>query len=301
MKTYNTFYKNKEEFISTVESYDIDKTGNIFVQIFCGISETDYIKNLVKSVKAVLPSSKILGATTCGEILNGEVSEHETVVSISVFDKTTVKTALISQKKQTAHEMGVELSNAVFQKDGKVIIAFIGGKYSSGSDWQECLDGVQSVDSEIILTGGVAGNSTSFDENIQLVNADDPYYVFTENHISEGEAIAGASLSGSDLIVHNEYNLGWEKIGKKMRITKVENMGSFTRVYTIDDIPILNIYEKYFGKDKAASTAVRLLPEFSAQKNSHMISGETQSTLQAEWNQAGSLAEYRFQKPFMKN
>jgi len=246
MKTYNTFYKNKEEFISTVESYNIDKTENIFVQIFCGTSETDYIKNLVKSVKAVLPSSKILGATTCGEILNGEVSEHETVVSISVFDKTTVKTALIPQKKQTTHEMGVELSNAVFQKDGKVIIAFIGGKYSSGSDWQECLDGVQSVDSEIILTGGVAGNSTSFDENIQLVNADDPYYVFTENHISEGEAIAGASLSGSDLIVHNEYNLGWEKIGKKMRITKVENMGSFTRVYTIDDIPVLDLSKIWF-------------------------------------------------------
>ena len=32
--------------------------------------------------------------------------------------------------------------------------------------------------------------------------------------------------------------------GKKMRITKVKKMGTaITRVYTIDDIPIFNVYE----------------------------------------------------------
>ena len=84
----------------------------------------------------------------------------------------------------------------------------------------------------------------------------DPAFVFSEN--GKGEiSIAIATLDGSSLNIQSNYNLGWQKIGRKIQITEAlqDSTGS-THVITIDNMSPIDLYKKYFG-DEVATNLLR--------------------------------------------
>lgn len=86
----------------------------------------------------------------------------------------------------------------------------------------------------LTIAGGLAGDNARFDETL----------VFTNKGFIEKGAVA-AILYGENLIANTTFNFGWEKIGKEMVVTSAkENI-----VYSIDNIPTYEIYNKYLGKD----------------------------------------------------
>lgn len=45
-----------------------------------------------------MPNIKIIGSTTDGEILNGNISKNKTVLSFSLFEKTAIKIVAVKQE-----------------------------------------------------------------------------------------------------------------------------------------------------------------------------------------------------------
>ena len=95
MRTINVCYKNQVAFAEFVREHKeilfSQENTSVLVQVFCGRNDRLYIKELVTKISYELPLSYIVGATTAGAIINGEVYGLETTIAITVFQSTVVR------------------------------------------------------------------------------------------------------------------------------------------------------------------------------------------------------------------
>ena len=180
----------------------------------------------------MLPKAVIIGSTTDGEIMDGKVSSDKTVLNFTQFEHTRLKTESVTHQKDGFFS-GQSLAKALIQDDTKLIIAFADGLHTNGEAF---LEGIHSVNPDVIVAGGLAADHATFDKT----------YVFTKESVMTHGAVAVA-LSGTELNVYNDYSFNWRCIGKELTITKVEH----NRVYTIDDRTAVDTYIHYLGEEMA--------------------------------------------------
>lgn len=232
MKTYNLNYTNIEDFTQQIKDNSIVDNEKLLIQIFTSYSDEILISKMLDEINSILPSSTIIGATTDGEICEGNVSTGTTVVSLSQFKNTKIKSTII-QGYESSKQLGIELAKELCVNDAKVIITFSDGLSNDG---EEFLNGINKINDSIIVSGGMAGDNAAFVKT----------YVFSNNKITANGAV-GVSLINQNLQINTDYSFNWLPIGKSMEVTKVEK----NRVYTVDNISTYDVYKKYFGEDVA--------------------------------------------------
>lgn len=241
MKTFNTFFSKKSKFEEFLHLNNITNSDYILVQIFTGLNDKNSIENIVLSVQKFLPSAKIIGTTTDGEILNGDVSTYKTAISITLFEHTTLKTAIVHRTEDET--IGEKLASKLIQNNTKVIITFTDGLHTNGDNFMRSID---KVGSNIIVAGGMAGDNATFENT----------YVFTEDGMTNNGAV-GVSLNSDSLYVHTDYSFNWQPVGKELTITKAKD----NIVYTIDNKTAYDTY-KYFLGEKIAKKLPSIGIEF---------------------------------------
>ena len=227
MKTYNVKYRDFKTLQLYVNSNDIMKYNNILVQVFSGICNKEFINEVIRNLKLLIPQCKIVGATSSGEILNGDIFERECIISISVFEKTIIKSILVKDNISDFSK-GVKIANCLISTDTKAIISF-GDSSIMG---EELLNGINSVNDHVLVAGGIAGKSDPAYET----------YVFTEEGV-EKNAVAAVALKGEFLNVNNGSSFNCIPIGKEHEITLVED----NIVKKIGTISVKEFYNKYLG------------------------------------------------------
>ncbi len=232
MKTFNTYYDDLDQFKVFVDSHGIIDNHKVLIQIFTTMTKREEIEILLQEITALFPSAAIIGASTDGEICSGRVSMGQTVVSLTQFEKTELQTTLVKNCADS-YQMGQDLAETLSTPSAKLIITFTDGL---GCDGESYLRGITSIDKNVIVAGGMAGDNAQFSET----------YVFTRDAISSNGAV-GAALINPDLFIYTDYSFNWLSIGKQMTITKVDQ----NRIYTIDNLSALAVYEKYLGRDVA--------------------------------------------------
>ena len=96
MKTFNYTLNNKPlEMLIDFSLFKEEK--NILIQIFCG-NKKDNLKKLIETISEKLPQAICIGASTDGEINGEKISTLKTVISISIFEKTTLKAKCVNFK-----------------------------------------------------------------------------------------------------------------------------------------------------------------------------------------------------------
>jgi len=234
MKTINSYYKSKESFQLLVNEHKLDINKNILIQIFSSVLDKNIIKKIRGDISSILPSAVIIGATTDGEILNTKVTTNETIISCSVFDKSSVKSASIIKDDLTDYDMGVKLAKKLVMDQTKLLILFADGLYTNG---EEFLKGVGSISKDIMIAGGLAGDGGTFSGTT----------TFTQNDILENGAV-GVAIDSDVLNVTNSYHFGWQKIGPVMKVNKSDK----NRVYLINNKTPYEIYKYYLGENAAS-------------------------------------------------
>ncbi len=134
----------------------------MLIQIFTSKNNFEFIKKLLSIFTKHFPKSTLIGSTTDGEICNGKVSTKKTVISFSTFEKTNLE-IYISNKFKNYFEGGKNLAKSLIKDDTKVIISFIDGLRGNGEDF---LNGINSVNNNIIISGGLAGDNSVFKKNL---------------------------------------------------------------------------------------------------------------------------------------
>jgi len=202
---------------------------SLLIQIFTSENNKKFIESLLQDINQLCPEAMIIGSTTDGEIMSGKVSTHKTVLSFTSFEKTSLKVESIVHK-QNGFFSGKYIAEKLIDERTKLIIAFADGLSTNGETF---LEGLNSVNSSVIVAGGLAGDNATFIKT----------FVFTKDIILENGAVAVA-LNSDTLSITNDYSFNWRRIGKVLTITEVVG----NRVYKIDDRTAVDTYIHYLGE-----------------------------------------------------
>ncbi len=232
MKSFNTYYINKEQLGSFIRDKEIYNSSSLLIQVYTAIVDETFISTLLSELIHFLPDAVIIGATTDGEIMDGKVSSGKVVLSFTQFENTTLKAASV-EHKVNGYYSGQTLAKALICDDTKLLIAFADGLHTNG---EEFLHGIASINDKVVVTGGHAGDNGHFAQT----------YVFTKEHLFSKGAV-GVTLNSTHLHVHTDYSFNWHPIGNELTITKAEG----NRVYTINGRSAVETYAYYLGEDIA--------------------------------------------------
>ena len=228
MKQYNYIYDTQNAFKDFLNHIDITKNRqNILIQIFSS-EKKERMQSIASEVTQMLPHAVLIGASTAGEIISGKVIDRSTVLSISLFEKSTLHS--FDACDADSYTLGLSLSKKIFTKDTKCVITFLDGLAHNG---QEYLQGLGAMNfNNAVIAGGMAADMLRFEKT----------YTLHGNKLFSGGAVC-VTLSGDDLEVLQDYNLGWRAVGPTFTVTKSDG----ARVYEIDHKPVKDVYEEVLG------------------------------------------------------
>ena len=232
MKNTNAYYTTKENLKSFINDEEIIDSSSLLIQVFSANTDKSFISNLLSELTLFLPNTIIIGSTTDGEIMNGKVSSAKVVLSFTQFEHTLLKAVAVEHILDGFHS-GQTIAQKLTHNDSKLLISFVTGIHTNG---EEFLRGISSINDEIIVSGGHAGDNSHFIETL----------VFTKDTIITNGAVA-VVLINKNLHVHTDYSFNWQPIGNELTITKAED----NRIYTIDGRTAVETYAYYLGKDIA--------------------------------------------------
>ena len=225
MKTYN-YTLNDKSLDSLIDFPVFEKEKNILIQIFCG-KKKDVLEKILKEITNKLPQAICIGSSTDGEINNAEISILKTVISISTFENTTLKTTHIEEKD--SFKNGALLASELCCENTKLLLTFTDGDTTNG---EEFLNGIASINEKVLVSGGMAGDNAHFTQT----------FISSQNNILTRGSV-GVSFNSDILKVYNAYNFNWSPIGIEHEIEEVEG----NRVYKIAGLTPIDFYEKYLG------------------------------------------------------
>ena len=231
MKTF-TYTLTNQTINSLIDFSIFKQEKNILIQIFCG-DKKDFLENILYVLNKELPNAICIGSSTDGEINNCEITTLATIITISVFEKTTLQCAYI--EGTNSFKNGKFLASKLCKKDTKVLLIFTDGAKTNG---EEFLNGISSINDKIIVSGGMAGDNAHFTQT----------FISCQNKILTKGAVAVA-LNSKNLKVCNAFNFNWSAIGIDHKIEEVVG----NRVYKISGLTPLEFYKKYLGEYVAKS------------------------------------------------
>ncbi|DAB36849.1 MAG TPA: diguanylate cyclase [Sulfurospirillum cavolei] len=225
MKTYNFCYESGS-LDHIIDFTPLHQEQNILVQLFCGQGQ-EVLQKMVDLFADALPQAICIGTTTDGEIYGERITTQQSVISISVFEQTLLKTAY--SLDEDSFQCGYKLASDLITPNTKLLILFSDGTHMNA---EEFLKGVEAYDATIPICGGMAGDNGKFEQT---------FIASQTTVLSKG--VVGVSLNSDRLHVATDYKFDWKPVGLKHTITKVHN----NRVYKIDDMKAAFFYDKYLG------------------------------------------------------
>ncbi|MCD6191119.1 MAG: PAS domain S-box protein, partial [Sulfurimonas sp.] len=221
----------------------------ILIQMFTSIEDITEVEILTQDILSIIPNATLIGSSTAGEIYNGNMQEHSSVLSISIFEKTSFKAFAL--KEEDPFNAGLKMADALKSENCKCIITFSDGLKLDGEKY---LEGLSHLTNEnVVIAGGTAADLFKFEKTFTILNSD----VFSGG-------VVGVSLSGDELEAYSDYNLGWKAIGPVFTITKSDG----NRVYEIDNKNIIDVYRDVLGDDVANDIPASTI-EFPLIKQEH--------------------------------
>jgi hypothetical protein len=183
---------------------------------------------------------QILGVTTAGEFIDGEIEGGSIVLMLLDMNPAYFKIKFLETSQETALEDAKKLGNT--GKETFTNPAFIIANSGVSLDGEPIVEGIiQEFEKsstpegrDVTLFGGKAG------DDLELKST----FVFT-NGKSKDSALVALIIDEDKIDVKGIATCGWKAIGTTKTVTKSEG----NTVYTIDDKPALDILMNYLGVD----------------------------------------------------
>lgn len=176
----------------------------------------------------------IFGATTAGEFIDGDIGEESTALMLLDINPAYFEVMFV----ETGDEHTRDIAERIGQEGLKMFKnpAFIVVSGGISTDGEMIIRGIEdAVGPEVTIFGGMAGDDFTMTGT----------YAFT-NGKSSDNALAAIILDEDKISVKGLATSGWRPVGTERTITKSEG----NVVYTIDDVPALDVVVKYMGVNK---------------------------------------------------
>lgn len=185
-----------------------------------------------RELRAAFPTSQILGCSTSGEIMGPDLCDGTMSVAILPFRHTTLTSAFAPvRNNQDSFNAGVVLAHQLNRPGLRGILVLSDGLRVNGTELVRGLTSILS--SDVVITGGLAGDAALFKETWVLHNA-----------TPESGMVSAIGLYGDRVHIGHGSRGGWTPFGPERRITKSHD----NVLLELDGNPALELYKKYLGE-----------------------------------------------------
>ncbi|HEY9018190.1 bifunctional diguanylate cyclase/phosphodiesterase [Thiomicrospira sp.] len=229
MQTINHLYKSADA-LNHFLKQDVFKHSSILLQVFTGQQDSVLVQTLLNAILNTHPQIKVIGASTSGEIVDGEVLNQQILLSFSFFESTQLANFYLAD---TSYQQGLELAKQALNLQAKGLILFADTLQSPPD---RLLQALSDHSPDLMVSGGNAGDNDAFKYSL-LIHQSQIYQ----------QGVVGVFLINPDLILHNDFVLNWVPIGPKMTVTRCQD----DVVFELDHQPVLDVYRHYLGDEVA--------------------------------------------------
>ena len=234
----------------SIQPFPAMDSANTLILVFAApefIDDPDPIKQL----SFHYPHSIIIGCSTAGEIYDEQIEDHTISVAIMQFEKTEMT---LSVKKlddaNISYDVGKTILQDLIHERLRGIFVLSDGLHVNGS---ELVKGLRPSDrDDIVITGGLAGDSSRFKQTWIIVNGD----IFVDK-------VAAVGFYGDHIRIGHGSKGGWDIFGPARRITR----SKYNILYELDGKSALALYKEYLGDKASGLPATGLLFPLAIRKN----------------------------------
>jgi len=190
---------------------------------------------------------QIFGATTNGEFI--DENPEKLSVSILLLDiNPAYFTVLFSEYPEKNYR---EVAKDIAEKTKQLFQhpAFLVAGSNLETDAEQLLFGFEdAIDKQVTVFGGMAGDDYTFKDQ----------YVFT-NDKESNRGIVVLAFDEDKIKIKGRATCGWKAVGTEKTVTKSEG----NHVFTVDNVPVLDITTKYGGIENVSPDNQGLLMELA--------------------------------------
>ncbi len=190
----------------------------------------------------------VFGITTNGEFINEETTIGSAAILLLDINENYFKIYFEEYPHKNYKEAAMVIANKAKEKFEKP--SFLIGTSDPAADGENILRGFEEIiGKDVNAFGGGAGDDNSFTQT----------FVFTNGRISSN-AMVCIVFNEEKVTVKGVASCGWKAVGTEKTVTKSEG----NHVYTIDNIPALDITVKYGGLQNITPDNKDVLMELAA-------------------------------------
>lgn len=205
-----------------------------------------------KALYSAYPNSKIIGCSSAGEIFGQNVMDESIAVTVVRFEHTPIKiTETTVESAEDSYKAGTIIANNLNGEDLRGIFVLSKGLHINGS---ELTRGLNSLHTNLVITGGLAGDGNKFQRTWSLYN----------HHLATDTVVAVGFYGDFIRLGHGSQG-GWDIFGPIRRITK--SKGNI--LYELDNKPALSLYKEYLGERASGLPATGLLFPLAIKKDAN--------------------------------
>ncbi|MEL6253716.1 MAG: FIST N-terminal domain-containing protein [Bacteroidota bacterium] len=231
MKTNQLIWEDGDSWESYEDAVEITPQLVLFFGSTSLLEEQEYFQQL----QEMYPKATLVGCTTAGEIIGDEVLDDSIVATAIEFEQTNINSAsILIGNTEGSLDAGRKLGKEIQSEQLKSVLVISDGGSVNGSELVEGLTEV--LGSDIIITGGLAGDGGRFEKTLVAYN-----------QTPEQGRIVVIGFEGDAVQVGHGSVGGWDAFGPERKITRSEA----NVLYELDGKPALELYKGYLG-DKAS-------------------------------------------------
>lgn len=217
-----------------VNEFDLSlNSSNTLILIFSQLTKPKSQKH-IDQIQEHYPDSIIIGCSTAGQILEGELIESELSATIVKFESSQlIKSSVSIDSAKQSKDKGAELAQKLMEQEGlRNVFILSEGLNINGSQLIAGFN--QHLDEGICVSGGLAGDDDRFETT----------WVIDQNNQAAINTIIAVGIYGENIRSSHASKGGWDMIGVDRLVTKSEDH----ILYEIDNKPALEIYKQYLGE-----------------------------------------------------
>lgn len=244
MKAKSIKGKSTEEIKSALEQSMTDGFKPTLAIVFLSVSQDR--KTLCKTMDDA--GISVYGVTTNGEFTDQTPDKLSIAILLLQVDRSFFSIMMAEYPERNYREVAKNIAGKA--KETFARPAFLISFSNIETDAEQILFGIEEVvGKEVNVFGGGAGDDYAFKDQ----------YVFTNSQETKRGMLA-LVLDEDRIKIKGKATCGWKAIGTEKTVTWSEG----NHVYTVDDVPVLDLTAKYGGLENVSPDNPNLLLEVAA-------------------------------------